>query len=63
MLRYIPIEKEDKITRLYTLNETNNTISAHPAKFSPHDKFSIYRIKYKEEHNIFPFEEELKKTI
>ena len=44
--------------RVYTLKmETasgNYTLNAHPARFSPDDKFSEERIKLKERFNLLP---------
>lgn len=39
--------------RQYTLKEGE---SAHPAKFSPEDVYSKYRIKIKQRFNISPFD-------
>jgi H/ACA ribonucleoprotein complex subunit 3 len=38
--------------KFYTLQESE---SAHPAKFSPEDQYSKYRIIMKERYNIRPF--------
>lgn len=44
--------------RVYTLKmETNDglyTLNAHPARFSPDDKFSEERLKLKERFNLLP---------
>lgn len=40
--------------KIYTLQE-ENTYNAHPAKFSPEDKFSRERIIIKKRFNIPPF--------
>lgn len=45
--------------RVYTLMpsiEGKFIESAHPAKFSPDDVFSKYRITTKKRHRIFPFD-------
>ena len=45
--------------RVYTLKETaaDGTMneSAHPAKFSPDDKFSKYRVGFKQRHGLLVF--------
>ncbi|KAH0484360.1 MAG: uncharacterized protein KVP18_001879 [Porospora cf. gigantea A] len=42
--------------RVYTLSDTTNdgsaTLSAHPAKFSPDDKFSAQRVATKKRFNL-----------
>ncbi|EDQ91325.1 uncharacterized protein MONBRDRAFT_14965 [Monosiga brevicollis MX1] len=42
--------------RVYTLNKTDPkgqpTISAHPARFSPDDKYSRHRVTLKKRFNI-----------
>ena len=44
--------------RVYSLKkatpEGNPTISAHPARFSPDDKFSRHRIACKKRFNLLP---------
>ena len=44
--------------RVYTLKMENDdghyTLNAHPARFSPDDKFSEERIKLKERFNLLP---------
>jgi H/ACA ribonucleoprotein complex subunit 3 len=47
--------------RQYTLDE-EETISAHPAKFSPVDKYSRERVILKARNNMAPFQD-LNKTI
>lgn len=51
MLRFTENENKE---RIYTLKE-DGSIPAHPAKFSPHDKYSEYRVDYKIKNNIPPF--------
>ncbi|EOB14914.1 H/ACA ribonucleoprotein complex subunit 3 [Nosema bombycis CQ1] len=41
--------------KIYTLEE-EGTESAHPARFSPEDKFSKQRIEIKRRFKIRPFE-------
>ncbi|KAH7728330.1 H/ACA ribonucleoprotein complex subunit 3 [Aphelenchoides avenae] len=44
--------------RVYTLKKTDqegkNTFSAHPARFSPEDKYSKYRIIIKKRFGLLP---------
>ncbi|KJH43607.1 nucleolar RNA-binding protein, Nop10p family [Dictyocaulus viviparus] len=44
--------------RTYTLKKTapdgSETISAHPARFSPEDKFSKYRVIIKKRFGVLP---------
>ncbi|KKO75320.1 h aca ribonucleoprotein complex subunit 3 [Vairimorpha ceranae] len=40
--------------KVYTLKEEGSE-SAHPAKFSPVDQYSKYRVLIKERFNIRPF--------
>ena len=53
LMYYIDIDTQQ---RVYTLQKTdpygNPTISAHPARFSPDDKFSRYRIQLKKRFGI-----------
>ena len=48
--------------RVYTLKkadpETNPTLSAHPARFSPDDKFSRQRVLLKKRFNLLPTQQE-----
>ena len=47
---------DDAGNRVYTLNKTSPTgvvtKSAHPARFSPDDKFSRHRVTLKKRHGI-----------
>ena len=51
--------------RIYTLKKAkpdgDATKSAHPARFSPDDKFSRHRIAIKKRFNILPTQEEEEK--
>lgn len=44
--------------RVYTLKKTapdgTETISAHPARFSPEDKYSKYRVLIKKRFGVLP---------
>ena len=55
LMYYIDLDTNQ---RVYTLEKTDPygqpTISAHPARFSPDDKFSRYRIKLKKRFGILP---------
>ena len=55
LLRYT-FDEDNK--RVYTMKfiDTNNqpTVSAHPARFSPDDKFSEERLILKKRHNLLP---------
>ncbi|OIR57474.1 MAG: H/ACA ribonucleoprotein complex subunit 3 [Amphiamblys sp. WSBS2006] len=45
--------------RVYTLKETvgeEETKTAHPARFSPQDRYSRERVTIKKRFEIFPFE-------
>uniref|UniRef100_A0A915EL89 H/ACA ribonucleoprotein complex subunit 3 n=1 Tax=Ditylenchus dipsaci TaxID=166011 RepID=A0A915EL89_9BILA len=52
--------------RVYTLKKTDpedhNTLSAHPARFSPEDKFSKYRIIIKKRFGLLPTQQRLSNT-
>ncbi|CAG7848551.1 SubName: Full=Probable NOP10-nucleolar rRNA processing protein {ECO:0000313/EMBL:CCA66538.1} [Serendipita indica DSM 11827] len=49
---------DDNGNRVYTLKkvtaEGKMTKSAHPARFSPDDKYSKYRIKIKQRYGVLP---------
>ncbi|RSH79155.1 snoRNP complex protein [Apiotrichum porosum] len=49
---------DDKGNRVYTLKKVNAegkpTKSAHPARFSPDDKFSRHRVTIKKRFGILP---------
>ena len=54
LLRYI-LDTNGK--RVYTMKMSLNgepTLNAHPARFSPDDKFSAQRIKLKQRYNLLP---------
>jgi len=40
--------------RLYNEEERSEMESAHPARFSPEDQFSRYRIEVKKRHGLLP---------
>eukprot|EP00288_Rhodomonas_lens_P001966 CAMPEP_0177720338 /NCGR_PEP_ID=MMETSP0484_2-20121128/16573_1 /TAXON_ID=354590 /ORGANISM="Rhodomonas lens, Strain RHODO" /LENGTH=64 /DNA_ID=CAMNT_0019232595 /DNA_START=142 /DNA_END=336 /DNA_ORIENTATION=- len=48
--------------RVYTLKKTDPdgkpTVSAHPARFSPDDKFSQQRYTLKKRYNLLPTQQE-----
>jgi len=48
----------EKGERVYTLNNVDPqgkpTLSAHPARFSPEDKFSKYRVTVKRRFTLLP---------
>ena len=48
--------------RVYTLKkkdpEGKPTVSAHPARFSPDDKFSQQRVTLKKRYNLLPTQQE-----
>jgi len=52
------LDPSDSNTRIYTLSKTapdgTPTKSAHPARFSPDDKFSAQRILIKKRFSILP---------
>ncbi|KAH9973245.1 Nop10 family nucleolar RNA-binding protein [Lactifluus volemus] len=47
---------DDQGNRVYTLKKVNDsgkiTKSAHPARFSPDDKFSRHRVTIKKRHGV-----------
>ncbi|EDR03893.1 uncharacterized protein LACBIDRAFT_185754 [Laccaria bicolor S238N-H82] len=47
---------DDEGNRIYTLKKTTDagkiTKSAHPARFSPDDKFSRHRVTIKKRYNV-----------
>ncbi|KAH9854363.1 Nop10p-domain-containing protein [Lenzites betulinus] len=49
---------DDKGNRIYTLKKITDsgkiTRSAHPARFSPDDKFSRHRVTIKKRYGILP---------
>ncbi|KAI0830868.1 Nop10p-domain-containing protein [Trametes gibbosa] len=49
---------DDKGSRIYTLKKITDsgkiTKSAHPARFSPDDKFSRHRVTIKKRYGILP---------
>ncbi|KAF5831566.1 H/ACA ribonucleoprotein complex, subunit Nop10 [Dunaliella salina] len=55
---YLMYYVDDKGERVYTLQKVdpkgNPTLSAHPARFSPDDKFSRERITLKKRFNLLP---------
>lgn len=55
LLRYYLDENNQ---RIYTLEMTTPdglpTLNAHPARFSPDDKFSAERIELKKRYNLLP---------
>uniref|UniRef100_A0A0K0FLX8 Nucleolar protein 10 n=1 Tax=Strongyloides venezuelensis TaxID=75913 RepID=A0A0K0FLX8_STRVS len=55
---YLKFYLDDEGRRVYTLKkhspEGKLTLSAHPAKFSPEDKFSKYRILTKKRFGLLP---------
>ncbi|CAM1309388.1 Uncharacterised protein g5132 [Pycnogonum litorale] len=55
LLMYYTNEKGD---RIYTLNkeapDSNRTLSAHPARFSPEDKYSRQRLSVKRRFGLLP---------
>ena len=55
---YLQFYTDDNGKRVYTLKKMNPTgtptISAHPARFSPDDKYSKHRILTKERFGILP---------
>ncbi len=57
LLRYY-LNEEGK--RIYTIEMTSPngeyTLNAHPARFSPDDKFSHHRIELKKRFNLLPIE-------
>ena len=58
---------DDDDNRIYTLDKVapdgTPTMSAHPARFSPDDKFSEYRVGLKKRWNMLPHQiEERKKA-
>lgn len=58
MLLRFTLNEESK--RVYTMNFVDThgqpTISAHPARFSPDDKFSEERLILKKRHGLLPVE-------
>ncbi|KAI3634899.1 hypothetical protein MIR68_007280 [Amoeboaphelidium protococcarum] len=50
---------EENGRRVYTLKKTTkdglNTKSAHPARFSPDDKYSRHRYTIKKRFNLLPY--------
>jgi len=47
--------------RVYTLKDKREgkwIVKSHPARFSPQDAYSKYRIITKERYDIFPFEKQ-----
>ncbi|KAI7904680.1 H/ACA ribonucleoprotein complex subunit 3 [Cokeromyces recurvatus] len=55
---YLMYYLNEKGDRVYTLKKTDPngfpTKSAHPARFSPDDKFSRHRVTIKKRFNILP---------
>ncbi|CEI86350.1 snoRNP complex protein [Rhizopus azygosporus] len=55
---YLMYYLNDKGERIYTLKKVDPTgmptKSAHPARFSPDDKYSRHRITIKKRYNILP---------
>ncbi|KHN86868.1 H/ACA ribonucleoprotein complex subunit 3 [Toxocara canis] len=55
---YLRFYTDERGNRVYTLKkldpEGRQTYSAHPARFSPEDKFSKYRIIVKKRFGILP---------
>lgn len=55
LLRYT---LDDSSKRVYTMSFVDNkgqpTVSAHPARFSPDDKFSEERLILKKRYNLLP---------
>ena len=51
----------DEGQRVYSLKKTAPngapTVSAHPARFSPDDKFSKYRVTLKKRFNLLPHQQ------
>lgn len=45
--------------RLYNEEKKSDLESAHPARFSPEDKFSKYRIELKREYGLLPAHHDL----
>ncbi|KAI8973235.1 H/ACA ribonucleoprotein complex subunit 3 [Mycotypha africana] len=57
---YLMYYLNDKGERIYTLKKTDPkgmpTKSAHPARFSPDDKFSRHRVTLKKRYNLLPYQ-------
>ena len=57
LLRYY-LDENGK--RIYTIDMTSPngeyTLNAHPARFSPDDKFSYHRVELKKRFNLLPIE-------
>ncbi|XP_023233736.1 H/ACA ribonucleoprotein complex subunit 3-like [Centruroides sculpturatus] len=58
-LKYYLNENGD---RIYTLKDTDQegkpTVSAHPARFSPEDKYSKHRLIIKRRFHLLPIQKE-----
>eukprot|EP00793_Prasinoderma_coloniale_P002274 PRCOL_00002782-RA len=59
---YLMYYTDDQGKRVYTLKkdtpEGASTTSAHPARFSPDDKFSKQRVAGKKRFNLLPTQQE-----
>jgi len=55
---YLRYYQDEAGSRVYTFKKTGpdgkNTLSAHPARFSPEDKYSKYRIIIKKRFGLLP---------
>ena len=59
---YLKYYLNEEGNRVYTLKhegpDHTDTYSAHPARFSPEDKYSKYRIAVKKRFNLLPTQQE-----
>ena len=51
---YLMYYMSEEGNRVYTLAKTDPTFSAHPARFSPEDKYSRQRTTIKKRFNLLP---------
>ncbi|KAG8231892.1 hypothetical protein J437_LFUL011725 [Ladona fulva] len=58
-LMYFVNESGDRVYTLKKLDrEGKPTMSAHPARFSPEDKYSKHRVAVKRRFNLLPIQQE-----